>query len=146
MLTITIWNVLMVEDNPGDVHLAKMCAEKRPRVVLHTVPNAVQAHQYLRRKSPFTHAPVPDLVLLDLHMPIYDGSPVLETLRESGSTLATIPVVVFTSSRLLLDRARCKQLGATDYVNKPTDWPEWEATIHQILHKHLPGFAKEYGP
>ena len=140
MKTNKTWNILVVEDQLGDVHLIKMAVERWPEVVLHTVPNAVQAHQFVLRKAPFEHAPTPDLVLLDLRMPIYDGSTVLTTIR-ANPAFADRKVVVFTSSRLLSDQSYCKKLGADDYVNKPTDWPAWKETIHHILHKHLRDFG-----
>lgn len=137
--TVATWDILVVEDQPGDVHLIRMCTEGLPGVIVHTVPNAVQAHRFLQRRFPFESAPIPDLVLLDLRMPIFDGSSVLETAREIPDLVYT-PVVVFTSSNLLSDQRRCRGLGAADYVTKPTDWPEWQRTIRSILRKHLPGF------
>lgn len=139
MPAIATWNILVVEDQPGDVHLIRMCTENLPGIILHTVPNAVQAHRFLQRRVPFELAPIPDLILLDLRMPIYDGSSVLETVRETPDLLYT-PVVVFTSSNLLSDQRRCRGLGAADYVTKPTDWPAWQSTIEGILRKHLAGF------
>ncbi len=140
MKTTKTWNVLVVEDELGDVHLIRMAVEKWPEVVLYTVPNAVQAHQFVLRKAPFENVPTPDLILLDLRMPIYDGSTVLSTIY-GDPAFAACKVVVFTSSRLLADQSRCKKLGAHDYVNKPTDWPAWKETLREILHKHLPGFS-----
>jgi CheY-like chemotaxis protein len=133
------WNVLLVEDNPGDVNLIRMCAEKFNGVVVHHVPNAVQAHRFLLNQHPFEQAPVPNLVLLDLRMPIFDGATVLESMRES-IPYGTTPVVIFTSSSLLTDRVRCKELGANEYVNKPDDWVAWQAKIYHILATHLKGF------
>lgn len=140
MKTIKSWNVLVVEDEPGDVHLIKTAVERWPDVVLYTVPNAVQANQFVLRKAPFEQVPTPDLVLLDLRMPLYDGSAVLNIIH-GNPDFAECKVVVFTSSRLLADQSRCKKLGAHDYVNKPTDWPAWKETIRDILHKHLTGFS-----
>ena len=141
MSTSKTYNILVVEDQLGDVHLIKMAAEAWPSVVLYTVPNAVQAHQFVLRKAPFEHVPIPDLILLDLRMPIYDGSTVLATVIGKPE-FANCRVVVFTSSRLLSDQSTCKKLGAHDYVNKPTEWPAWKATIRDILHKHLKGFGE----
>lgn len=140
MHTVATWNVLLVEDNPGDVNLIRMCAEKFDGVVIHHVPNVVQAHRFLYNQHPFESAPRPDLVLLDLRMPIFDGTSVLESMRQSLQ-LTGIPVVVFTSSALLSDRMRCKELGADDYVNKPADWVAWQAKIYRILTDHLRGFS-----
>lgn len=139
MHSIATWNVLLVEDNPGDVSLIRMCAEKFNGVIVHHVENAVQAHRFLINQAPFEHAPVPDLVLLDLRMPIFDGATVLESMRESLQ-FRTTPVVIFTSSTLLTDRIRCQELGANHFVNKPSDWVAWQAKIHRILTDNLKGF------
>lgn len=140
MNTSKTWNILVVEDQLGDIHLIKMAVEAWPKVVLYSVPNTMQAHQFMLRKSPFGNVPTPDLVLLDLRMPINNGSSVLATIRGKPE-FADCKVVVFTSSRLLTDHSTCKQLGAHDYVNKPIDWPAWKETIRNILHKHLKGFG-----
>ena len=139
MQAVLTWQVLLVEDNPGDVNLIRMCAERFGGVMIHHVPNAVQAHRFLLKQHPFAEAPTPDLVLLDLRMPVFDGAMVLESMRESLEFQKT-PVVVFTSSALLSDRVRCQELGASDYVNKPADWVAWQAKIHKILCEHLSGF------
>lgn len=139
MQVLLTWQVLLVEDNPGDVKLIQLCVERFEGVMIHHVPNAVQAHRFLLRQHPFENAPVPDLVLLDLHMPVFDGAMVLESIRESVG-LRQIPVIVFTSSMLLSDRVRCQELGASEYINKPTDWVAWQAKIHKILCDHLHGF------
>lgn len=138
--TTMTWHVLLVEDNPGDVGLIRMSAERFPGVKLHHVPNAVQAHRFLLRQTPFEDAPTPDLVLLDLHMPVFDGTAVLESMREAPQFRDT-PVVVFTSSGLLTDRTRCQELGATAYLTKPADWTAWQARISQVLSHHLKGFS-----
>ncbi len=134
------WNILLVEDNPGDVSLIRMCAEKFAGVVVHHAPNVMQAHRFLLRQHPFENAPVPDLVLLDLRMPVFDGATMLESMREQLQ-LTSIPVVVFTSSTLLTDRLRCQELGATDYVNKPSDWVAWQVKIHRVMAERLVGFS-----
>lgn len=139
MQALLTWQVLLVEDNAGDVNLIRMCAERFDGVTIHHVPNAVQAHRFLLRQHPFEDAPVPDLVLLDLHMPVFDGAMVLESIRESVS-LKKIPVIVFTSSTLMSDRVRCQELGASEYINKPGDWVAWQAKIHKILCDYLRGF------
>lgn len=139
MQALLTWQILLVEDNPGDVNLIRMCTERFEGVVIHHVPNAVQAHRFLLRQHPFEDVPAPDLVLLDLHMPVFDGAMVLESVRESVR-LQQIPVVVFTSSTLLSDRVRCKELGASEYINKPADWIAWQAKVHKIFCDHLRGF------
>ncbi len=139
MLAVATWTVLVVEDNPGDVNLIRECVKDFIGVDLVHVPNSIQANRRLARKSPFEDAALPDLVLLDLRMPIFDGSIVLEVMREEP-LLARTPVIVFTSSRLPQDEARCRELGATDYIWKPTDWRGWQSVISRLFRKHLRGF------
>jgi len=135
------WNVLLVEDNPGDVSLVRTCVEIFLGVTLSHVPNAIQASRFITRESPFEDVSAPDLILLDLRMPMFDGSDVLRDMRESALAVKTT-VVVLTSSTLPCDELRCRELGATDFVNKPVDWNSWRVTIHRIFRKHLKGFSE----
>jgi len=120
-------DILLVEDNEGDVHLtqeALKSAKVRNRV--HTASDGVEAMQFLRREGPFTDAPRPDLVLLDLNLPNMDGREVLEEMKADES-LRTIPVVVVTSSAAEQDIVRTYALNANCYVTKPVD-------LKQFLH------------
>lgn len=139
MLANALWNVLLIEDNPGDVNLIRMCAERFAGVCVHHVDNAVQAHRFLLSKHPFEQAPAPDLVMLDLHMPVFDGATVLESMRES-LVFSSTPVVIFTSSSLLSDRIRCMELGASEFINKPADWDAWQEKIYEIFCGNLKDF------
>lgn len=138
MITIATRRVLLVEDNPGDVSLVRQCLEGFDSVDLFDVPNVVQANRYLFRKPPFEDVCLPTLVLLDLKLPIFDGTSVLQGIRETPA-LAHLPVIVFTSSMHPSDRQRCAQLGATDYVQKPTDWGAWQSTIRRIIRRYIAG-------
>lgn len=129
-----IRNVLLVDDNDGDASLVRIAVEDFHHVVVTHLPNAVQANRYLRQKSPFEDSPKPDLVLLDLRMPMLDGSVVLQTMRESAEHHKT-PVVVFTTSQS--DQARCREMGADDYIIKPIEWGAWQSTVRGILRRHL---------
>lgn len=140
MQSTATWTVLLVEDNPGDANLVRTCIADLTGIELVHVPNAVQAHRFLQRKHPFELASLPHLVLLDLRMPIFDGSTVLKAMRESRM-FDGIPVVVFTSSTLFSDKMACQELGATAYINKPTDWPAWQATMFRIFQDFLPKFS-----
>ena len=132
--------VLIVDDNPGDVRLIREAASAFNNLELFDVPNVVQAHLFLRHRKPFEQAPLPALVLLDLRMPIFDGSSVLQTMK-GNPDLSAIPVVVLTSSRLPNDRERCLDLGAAAVCCKPMDWPSWQREIRSVLRTHLPFVA-----
>lgn len=136
MIAISTRRVLLVEDNQGDVTLIRQCLGDCTTIELIHAPNAVQAHCYLDQKPPFEDAPVPDLILLDLALPIFDGTSVLRGIRET-KRLAHLPVVVFSSSMRPADKARCAELGATDYIVKPNDWHNWRVTVRRILRTHL---------
>jgi CheY-like chemotaxis protein len=136
MMQLATRCVLVVDDNPGDVRLIREAASVFSCLALFDVPNVVQAHLFLRQRPPFEGVPVPDLVLLDLHMPIFDGSSVLQTMR-GNPALHGIPVVVLTSSRLERDRDRCLDLGATAFHCKPADWPSWQQEIRSVLRTYL---------
>jgi chemotaxis family two-component system response regulator Rcp1 len=120
-------DILVVEDNEGDVHLMRE-ALKRAKVsnTVHVASDGVEAMEFLRRQGPFSKAPRPDLVLLDLNLPNMDGREVLDEMKKD-EILRTIPVVVVTSSAAEQDVVRTYSLNANAYVTKPVD-------LHQFLH------------
>jgi two-component system, chemotaxis family, response regulator Rcp1 len=113
--------ILLVEDNPGDVRLTREALkEGNFRSNLHVVTDGVQALEYLRRGVGYAQAVRPDLILLDLNLPRKDGREVLETIKEDPE-LRTIPVVILTSSQAEQDIVRAYGLHANCYVSKPVE-------------------------
>ena len=117
--------VLIVEDNPGDVFLFQECVRDRDVEVEVVVANEVD--EGIRLLGP-GQGPLPCLALIDLHMPKRDGKHLLTHLREHPE-LAAIPVVVLSSSNRPTDREACLQLGARDFLTKPSDWNGYCALI-----------------
>ena len=113
--------ILLVEDNPGDVRLT-MEALKEERVYnnLHVVPDGVEAMAFLRKQGKYVKAVRPDLVLLDLNLPRKDGREVLKEIKEDED-LKAIPVVVLTVSQAEEDILKSYKLHANCYITKPVD-------------------------
>jgi CheY-like chemotaxis protein len=114
--------ILLAEDNPGDVKLTRKALEKgRLANNLHVVNDGVETMEFLRGNGEYEGRPRPDLVLLDLNMPRKDGRQVLEEIKESEQ-LKRIPVVVLTSSEAEEDVIRSYDLHANAYLTKPVDF------------------------
>jgi CheY-like chemotaxis protein len=128
-------NILVVDDNPGDLGLIRQVLENLRGIDLEVVHSVLQAHAFLNRMPPFVTAPVPDLVFLDLRMPMLPGHNVIPLIKRDPN-LQHVKIVVFTSSSLSKDRIQCDGLGADDFVVKPCDWDQWQATITHILARH----------
>jgi CheY-like chemotaxis protein len=126
--------ILMVEDNPGDVRLTRE-ALKDHKVwnELHVVEDGVAALDFLFRRPPHEHAPRPDLVLLDLNLPKKDGREVLAAIK-GDEQLRTIPVVILTTSQAEEDVIRAYQLSANCYVTKPVDFDQFTRIVRAIEH------------
>ncbi len=124
--------ILLVEDSPSDVKLtlAVLNQAKVANRVSH-VEDGVEALEFLRRQAKYTNAPRPDLILLDLNLPRKDGREVLGELK-SDPDLATIPVVVLTTSKAEQDILRSYELRANCYVTKPVDFPGLLDVIQSI--------------
>lgn len=124
--------ILLVEDNPGDVRLTQE-AFKEGRVVNHlsVVSDGVEAMAYLRGEPPYADRAAPDLVLLDLNLPRKDGRQVLEELR-ADPALRMLPVVVLTTSRQEVDIIASYQLHANCYITKPVDLDQFLEVVHNI--------------
>ena len=114
--------ILLAEDNPGDVKLTEKALEQGNIINnLHVVNDGVEAMAYLQQEGEFADAVRPDLVLLDLNMPKKDGRDVLEEMREYPE-LRRIPVVVLTSSEAEEDVVKSYELNANAYLTKPVDF------------------------
>jgi CheY-like chemotaxis protein len=125
-------NVLLVEDDPGDVLITKEAfAENKVRNQLSVVSDGVNALQFLRREGGYADAPRPDLILLDLNLPRMDGHEVLAKIK-SDSDLQRIPVVVLTTSDAEEDVLRSYDLHANAYVTKPVDFERFLRVVRQI--------------
>ena len=113
--------VLLVEDNPGDVRLTQEAfKESCFDSTLHIATDGVEALDFLHRRGEFTAAPRPDIVLLDLNLPRKDGEEVLEEIRDD-SNLQCLPVVILTSSEAEEDVVKSYELRANAYLTKPID-------------------------
>jgi CheY-like chemotaxis protein len=129
---VTPIEVLLVEDDPGDVLMTQEAFEEHKiGNTLNVVSDGVEALAYLRREGQFAGAVRPDLILLDLNLPRRDGRQVLEEIK-SDEDLRKIPVVVLTTSQLDEDILRSYQLYANAYVTKPVDFEQFIKVVRQI--------------
>lgn len=111
--------MLLVEDNPGDVRLTKETLKDAKMLVnLDVVGDGMEAMAFLRREGKHANAPRPDLILLDLNLPKKDGREVLAEIKQDPN-LRRIPVVVLTISSAEEDILKSYNLYANAYVNKP---------------------------
>jgi two-component system, chemotaxis family, response regulator Rcp1 len=112
--------VLMVEDNPGDVRLMREALRGSRRAVnLHVAVDGAEALDFLRQQNNHVHAPRPALILLDLNLPRVNGREVLAQIKQDRS-LKTIPTIVLTSSTAQSDITLAYQLKANCYISKPS--------------------------
>ncbi len=124
--------ILLVEDNPGDVRLTREAlAEGKVRNNLYVAPDGVEALRFLRREEEHAEAVRPDLILLDLNLPKMDGREVLEVIK-ADPDLRHIPVVVLTSSQAEQDIVRAYDLHANCYVTKPVDLDQFIHVVRSI--------------
>jgi CheY-like chemotaxis protein len=124
--------VLLVEDDPGDVLMTREAFEDyKVHNQLHVVNDGEQAMAFLRNEGEYADLPRPDLVLLDLNLPRMDGRQVLDAIK-SDPALASIPVVVLTTSEAEEDVLRSYSLHANAYVTKPVDFERFIDVVRQI--------------
>jgi CheY-like chemotaxis protein len=125
-------DVLLVEDDPGDVLMVREAFEHyRIRNQLHVVEDGDQAMRFLHRADEFGQAPRPGLILLDLNLPRRNGLEVLADLKADGDLLS-IPVIVLTTSQAEEDVLSSYALHANAYISKPVDFDRFIEVIRQI--------------
>ena len=124
--------ILLVEDNPGDVRLTQE-ALKEGKVYnnLHWAKDGVEALEFLRRQGKHAKAPRPDIILLDLNLPKKDGREVLAVVKNDAD-LKHIPVVVLTTSEAEEDVLKSYSLHANCYVTKPVDLEKFIHVVQSI--------------
>jgi two-component system, chemotaxis family, response regulator Rcp1 len=124
--------ILLVEDNPGDVRLTvEAMKEGRVSNRMSVAKDGVEALDFLRRTGPHADAPRPDLILLDLNMPRKDGREVLAEIK-ADPDLKRIPVVILTTSEAEQDIIKTYDLHANCYVTKPVDLTQFLKVVRLI--------------
>ena len=125
-------DILLVEDSPTDVLLAREALEEAAVAnTLRVVSDGVEAMQYLRAEAPFEAAVRPDLILLDLNLPRKDGREVLAEIK-GDPDLRRIPVIVLTTSKAEEDVFRAYGLHANCYIAKPVDFNQFTLVVRAI--------------
>lgn len=137
---MSIPSVLFVEDNDDDLELAKLALQGLESPVnLHFVRNGLEALDFLFARGDYAHragVALPQLVMLDLNLPLLDGREVLKMIRENPRTQA-VPVVVMTTSAEPPDLNAVARLHANSYVQKPMDFERFQAKMLQIVRYWL---------
>ena len=125
-------NILLVEDNPGDVRLTvEALKEGKVHNRLHITKDGMEAMDFLHREGEYSDVPHPDLILLDLNLPKKDGHEVLAEIKEDPM-LKRIPVVVLTGSKAGEDILKTYNLHANCYITKPVDLEQFITVIKSI--------------
>lgn len=125
-------DILLVEDDPGDELITREAFEhNKLKNRLHVAHDGQEGLDYLYKRGQFADAPRPDLILLDLNLPKYDGRQLLEKVK-SDPDLARIPIVVLTTSSAEEDILRSYKLHANAYVTKPVDLDQFMKAVRQI--------------
>jgi CheY-like chemotaxis protein len=124
--------ILLVEDNPGDVRLTREAfKEAKISNALHVACDGAEALDFLYRRNSHANAPRPDLILLDLNLPKKDGREVLAEVK-ADTELRRIPIVVLTTSKAEEDIVRSYDLHANCYITKPVDFDQFVEVVKSI--------------
>lgn len=125
-------NILLVEDNLGDIRLTQEALkEDKLKINLHVVMDGVEALSYLHKEGKYANEPTPDLVLLDLNLPKKDGREVLKEIKEDPK-LKLIPVAVLTISKSEQDIIQAYKLQANCFITKPIDLNKFIEVVKSI--------------
>ncbi|HEV8718347.1 MAG TPA: response regulator [Candidatus Binatia bacterium] len=128
-------HLLLVEDNPADVTLVREAIAtfiEQGTLQFSTVHDGAEALAFLRRREPYIHAASPDLVLLDLNLPVKSGYEVLAALKQDAD-LRYIPVVVLTTTQFPQDISQCYELGASAYLVKPLELEQFLSLVQLMV-------------
>jgi CheY-like chemotaxis protein len=125
--------ILLVEDNEGDVEMTKLAfRDNAPACRISVAHNGIDALDFLHKREKFADAPTPQLILLDLNMPKMDGKRFLEVVKTEAE-LKAIPVIMLTSSQSPSDIRACYERHASCYIVKPFDVDQFTDTVRQVV-------------
>ena len=126
------FEVLLVEDNPGDVRLTREALkDAKVHISLHVASDGIEAMAFLNHEGEYAEVPRPDMILLDLNLPRKDGRQVLQEIKATPA-LMTIPIVILTTSESEQDILRSYQLHANCYISKPVDLDGFLTVVKSI--------------
>jgi two-component system response regulator len=132
MTTVEPLQILLVEDDPGDVELTReSLSDSKLAINISVAGDGVEAMAFLRKEGEYSTAVTPDLILLDLNMPRKDGREVLAEIKADDS-LKMIPVVILTTSSAETDIVKSYDLGANCYVTKPVGFDQFTKVVDAI--------------
>ena len=128
-------DILLIEDNPGDVELTKEALLDSGRInnLLNIIMDGEEALDYLFKRGLHTSATTPDIILLDLNLPKVDGREILRAIKQE-SDLSRIPVIILSSSEAASDIQETYDLHANCFVTKPVNLDEFLRVVQMIEH------------
>jgi len=130
---MTVLQILLVEDNPGDVRLSSEAfKESNLPHCLHVVKDGIEALGFVRHATDYSQVPRPDIIILDLNLPGKNGLEVLDEIR-SDQELKDIPIVILTTSSNDLDVLTAYRKQANAYLVKPSDLSQYDEVINAVV-------------
>ena len=127
-----LFNILLVEDNPGDVRLTQEAFKESKFVYkLYVVNDGEEALEFLYKKQKFRNVPTPDIILLDLNLPKIHGTEVLKEIKNNPE-LKIIPVIILTTSEADEDILKTYQLYANSYITKPVEFQKFLNVVRKV--------------
>ncbi|PZM86170.1 MAG: response regulator [Candidatus Melainabacteria bacterium] len=125
-------SILLVEDSRADARLIlEVFKEEEVNATINVVRDGEEAMDFLLKRSPYTDASTPNLILLDLNLPKKDGREVLAEIKQNAD-LDGIPIIILTTSQSEDDVAKCYKLQASCFVTKPIDLEEFVKVIRSL--------------
>ena len=133
-MNVKLAEILLVEDNPGDIELTREAFEEAKfRNTLHVAEDGEKALDFLYKRNGYEDVPTPDVILLDLNLPKSDGKEVLEAIK-GDDQLRRIPVIILTSSAADRDIMESYELHANCYIVKPVDAVKFMEVVKATEH------------
>ena len=126
-------NVLLIEDNHADIRIIKeIFKEFNTKINMETVTNGVEALKFLNKEHKYENSINPNLILLDLNIPLMDGFEVLKEIKNNDK-LKNMPIIILTTSHSKEDYLKAQKLQADCFITKPLNYDEYNSFLQHIM-------------
>jgi CheY-like chemotaxis protein len=131
-------HILVADDDDDDQFIIKEAISEfiNEHITVSSVYDGLQLLDFLSKKGAFSKESYPDLILLDINMPILNGIQALTQIK-NNKEFRNIPICMISTLRTEEKQTQCRNLGALDFYSKPNHISDYKLIIEDIFSRTI---------